>query len=83
MLRDRASACAEAVLMARRLTKRTRVLVSGAVHPDYLETIRTYVRGLPGGIGEIETVPIAAASGGAADVDAMRRLVRDDTAGAS
>src|SRR6202012_5988329 len=51
---DGASAAAEAVLMARRLTKRTHVLVSESLHPEYAETIRTYVRGLPGGTEAIE-----------------------------
>ncbi|MGH7280101.1 MAG: aminomethyl-transferring glycine dehydrogenase subunit GcvPA [Polyangiaceae bacterium] len=54
---DGASAAAEAALMARRLTKRTHVLVTTGVHPEYAETIRTYVRGLPGGSSQIETVP--------------------------
>jgi glycine dehydrogenase subunit 1 len=75
---DGASAAAEAVLMARRLTKRTHVLVSDGVHPEYQETIRTYVQGLPGGVGEIERVPHATT--GKADVDALGRLLRDDTA---
>ena len=56
---DGASATAEAVLMARRLTKRSRVLVSEGVHPEYAETVRTYVQGLPGGASHIETLPIA------------------------
>jgi glycine dehydrogenase subunit 1 len=75
---DGASACAEGVLMARRLTKRSRVLVSEAVHPDYQETIRTYVRGLPGGVESIEGVPTGKTGG--ADVDALRGLVKDDVA---
>ncbi len=75
---DGASAAAEAVLMARRLTKRTHVLVSDGVHPEYHETIRTYVRGLPGGASEIEIVPHGKT--GTADLDALKRLLRDDTA---
>jgi glycine dehydrogenase subunit 1 len=76
---DGASATAEAVLMARRLTKRSRVLVSEGVHPEYLETIRTYVQGLPGGSAQIEMVPLS--KGGAADPDALRaRLAKGDTA---
>ena len=55
---DGASAAAEAVLMARRLTKRTHALVSAGVHPEYAETIRTYVQGLPQGAGAIETLPL-------------------------
>jgi glycine dehydrogenase subunit 1 len=45
-LYDGASAAAEAVLMARRLTRRDRVLVSDGIHPHYKETIETYLRGL-------------------------------------
>ncbi len=70
---DGASAAAEAVLMARRLTKRTHVLVSAGVHPEYAETIRTYVRGLPGGGEAIETVPTA--SHGGVDLDALDRAL--------
>jgi glycine dehydrogenase subunit 1 len=44
-LYDGASAAAEAALMACRLTKRTRVIVSGCVHPDYRATVHTYLRG--------------------------------------
>lgn len=46
---DAASACAEAVLMARRIRRRQRVLVSEGLHPEYVETIRTYLRGLDEG----------------------------------
>jgi glycine dehydrogenase subunit 1 len=76
---DGASAAAEAVLMARRLTKRSRVLVSEGVHPEYLETIRTYVQGLPGGSAQIEMVPLAA-NGGAAPTALRSRLEQGDTA---
>ena len=75
---DGASAAAEAILMARRLTKRTRVLVSGAVHPEYLETIRTYVRGLPGGVAAIETVPHD--EHGGIDVAALEKQLGSDAA---
>jgi glycine dehydrogenase subunit 1 len=68
---DGASATAEAVLMARRLTKRSRVLLSGGLHPEYAETVRTYVQGLPGGAAEIETLPLG--EGGEADVAALSR----------
>ncbi len=42
-LYDGASALAEAVLMAHRITKRKKVLLSDAVHPDYRKVIETYV----------------------------------------
>jgi glycine dehydrogenase subunit 1 len=57
---DGASALAEAVLMARRLTRRSRVLLCAGVHPEYAETVRTYVQGLPGGAAQIETLPLGA-----------------------
>jgi glycine dehydrogenase subunit 1 len=40
---DGASACAEAVLMARRVTGRRVAVVSRGVHPEYVATVRTYV----------------------------------------
>jgi glycine dehydrogenase subunit 1 len=40
---DGASALAEAILMALRITKKTTVAVSAAVHPFYRQVIRTYV----------------------------------------
>ncbi|HLM56529.1 MAG TPA: aminomethyl-transferring glycine dehydrogenase subunit GcvPA [Pyrinomonadaceae bacterium] len=40
---DGSTAMAEAVLMAERVTRRRRVLVSSAVHPEYLHVAQTYV----------------------------------------
>ena len=41
---DGATACAEAVLMANRLTRRNRAVLSGGLHPHYAETTRTLAR---------------------------------------
>jgi len=41
---DGSTALAEAVLMAERVTKRSRVIVAGAIHPEYLEVVHTYVQ---------------------------------------
>lgn len=50
---DGASACAEAVLLALRCgKKRSRVLMSRGVHPQYRETVRTYCRYLGADIEE-------------------------------
>jgi glycine dehydrogenase subunit 1 len=41
---DGSTATAEAVLMAERVTKRSKVVASAAVHPQYLEVAHTYVQ---------------------------------------
>lgn len=40
---DGSTATAEAVLMARRLTRRSRVVLSSGLHPHYRDVVRTYV----------------------------------------
>ncbi len=39
---DGSTAAAEAVLMARRLTRRQKIVVSGGLHPHYRDVVRTY-----------------------------------------
>lgn len=39
---DGASACAEAISMASRITRRSKALVSDAINPEYKEVIKTY-----------------------------------------
>ncbi len=41
---DGASAAAEAVMMANRVTRRSRAIVSGGLHPHYREVMRTHAR---------------------------------------
>jgi glycine dehydrogenase subunit 1 len=41
---DGATACAEAVLMARRITRRTSVVLSGGLHPHYRDAAIAYMR---------------------------------------
>ncbi len=45
-LYDGGSAIAEAVLMAMRLTRRTKIVVDGGVHPLHLRIVRTYLQNL-------------------------------------
>ena len=51
---DGATACAEAAAMARRITGRPDVLLSGGLHPHYAETTDTLLRYVD---GSIETLP--------------------------
>jgi glycine dehydrogenase subunit 1 len=65
---DGSTALAEAVLMAERVTKRSKVIACGAIHPEYLEVITTYVQ--HAGI-ELLQAPIDSETGqtsGAADL---------------
>ena len=41
---DGSTALAEAVLMAERITRRSKVVSAGSVHPQYLEVVKTYVQ---------------------------------------
>ena len=41
---DGSTALAEAVLMAERVTRRSKVIASTVVHPQYLEVVKTYVQ---------------------------------------
>ncbi len=62
---DGASAAAEAVLMAHRLLpEKPLVAVSKALHPQYLETIETYVGDLPG----LSVTEVPFTSGGTTDL---------------
>jgi len=72
-LYDGASATAEAVLLAHRVGRKGRVLMSGAVHPHYRQVVESYVRSL--GI-VVETLPIA--SDGRTDSAALERAGADD-----
>src|SRR5229473_7174256 len=72
---DGASATAEAVLMAHRVTpKRTRVALSRALWPDYRDTVRTYLSALEH--LELVEVPFDSQSG-AIDLAALERLADD------
>jgi glycine dehydrogenase subunit 1 len=72
---DGSTATAEAILMARRLTRRDRVLVSGALHPEYSDVCRTYNEGNG---GRLETVSYG--EDGATDLDALERALGKDVA---
>jgi glycine dehydrogenase subunit 1 len=64
-LYDGASAVAEAVLMAARVTRRSRIAVSEALHPHWREVLRTYGEGV--GL-ELVTLPL---EGGRTRLDSL------------
>src|ERR1700687_6039225 len=81
---DGASATAEAVLMALRIhPKRSRVLLSRALHPQYREVVRSYAT-VAGGEGahHVELVEAPVAGNGRTDVDWLAHNIDDGTGGA-
>lgn len=75
-LYDGASATAEAALMAGRLTKRGKVLLSGCVHPDYRRTTVTYMAGR----SDTSTAEVPVGANGAADPAALAAALTSDVA---
>ncbi|MFO0588506.1 MAG: aminomethyl-transferring glycine dehydrogenase subunit GcvPA [Polyangiaceae bacterium] len=75
---DGASAAAEAVLMARRLTGREHTVLSRGLHPDYTGTIETFVHGLGAGQKSLSYVDVAAS--GQPNTDALLAAITDQTA---
>ena len=75
---DAASAAAEAVLMARRVTKRKHAVLSRALHPEYVETVRTYLAGIDEDGPHLDVAPMTDA--GVTDLDSLDASIKDDTA---
>src|SRR5512132_3344447 len=71
---DGSTALAEAVLMAERVTKRSKVISCGAIHPEYLDVVATYVQ--HAGI-ELARAEFDSATGQTSDV---ADLIDDNTA---
>lgn len=59
---DGATACAEAVMMASRLTRRERAVFSGGVHPHYRDVTRNLVAFTAGTLVEAEPDPLGTES---------------------
>src|SRR5262249_408486 len=75
---DGASAAAESVLMARRLTGRGAALICGAVHPQYVETIGCYLSGLCNkGESLVHHAPLSLGGDGRVDLPALERLLKE------
>lgn len=75
-LYDGASATAEGVLMARRLTKKNGVLLSECVHPHYRETTVAYLEGSTP--DAYQTIALGAS--GTTDIQALLQAIQSDTA---
>ncbi len=73
---DGASATAEAALMAARFKKKYKVLVSDALHPEYIETIKTYASG-PG----IKIETFRHNESGAISIEDLKSKIDEETAG--
>jgi len=71
---DGSTAVTEAVLMADRLTNRRRVIVARSLHPEYRQVLATYARNL-----NMEILEVGFTQTGQMDLDALRKLVHDDT----
>jgi glycine dehydrogenase subunit 1 len=72
---DGGTALAEAGMLAAGHTRRKKLLVSGAVHPEYKDVVTTYAYGQS---IEVVTIPT---KDGVTDIDALKALVDDQTAG--
>jgi glycine dehydrogenase subunit 1 len=72
-----ASAVAEALLMAARVArgKRTKAIFAGAVHPEYLETSRTYTVS-----GVVQVADLAPSHTGTVDLDGLKAALGPDVA---
>jgi len=73
-LYDGSTAVAEAALLAHDVTKKTEVIISEAVHPEYRDVLKNYTRGI--GI-TIKTVPM---KNGSTDIAALEDMISDETA---
>jgi len=73
---DGASACAEAVLMAARATRRKKILLAASLHPEYRQTVETYCRYLG-----MELVTIPYRKDGRIDAATLQGALDDKTAG--
>ncbi len=73
---DGASATAEAVLMARRVTGRSIAIVCGAVHPQYLGTLRCYLDGVDAA-GQASITTVGFGSDGRVDLPALGTLLSE------
>jgi glycine dehydrogenase subunit 1 len=75
-LYEGATGAAEAVLMAHRVTGRSKVLVARTLHPQYREVIRTYIKNLG-----LEVLEIPSGRDGRVDAAALSKRMDDQVCG--
>ncbi len=69
---DGASSLAEAVLMATNIARRDKFLISSAIHPEYLQVVKTYTKNKG-----IEIVEIPFDENGKTDIEFIKRHLSD------
>jgi glycine dehydrogenase subunit 1 len=73
-LYDGSTALCEAVLLAERVAKnKHKVVIAKTVHPEYTETVRTYVQNLG-----YEVIEVGWAQDGRVDLDALKKAITPD-----
>ncbi|PLT34732.1 aminomethyl-transferring glycine dehydrogenase subunit GcvPA [Bacillus sp. V5-8f] len=72
---DGGTALAEAAMLSTGQTRRKKILVSAAVHPESRDVIKTYAKGQ-----YVEVIEIPHTDG-VTDIDALKKLISDDIAG--
>jgi glycine dehydrogenase subunit 1 len=71
---DGSTALTEAALLSIRLKEKNKIVCSRAIHPEYRQVLRTYLKGLHTEIVEIDS------PGGATDIERLEKVVDDKTA---
>ncbi|MEH7417685.1 aminomethyl-transferring glycine dehydrogenase subunit GcvPA [Neobacillus drentensis] len=71
---DGGTALAEAAMLSAGHTKRQKIVVSSAVHPEYREVLKTYAK------GQNLTVLEAPAKDGVTDIEALKSIVNEEVA---
>src|ERR1700731_1787738 len=72
---DGSTATTEAVLMAERITGRTRVLVARSLHPEYRDVLKTYAKN-----SGLEIEEISYSADGTLSEKSLQSAIRDDVA---